>query len=96
MANFGKGNFYALKSMLGKGKMSPEMFTNQKNDFLNAMPIYTDNSKLEKGLEDIRNEIRNKEVSNVDFKGITGGILELLETVKRGNNTQKNTHRFKF
>lgn len=94
--NLGKENFYALKTMLGRGKVSADLFTNQKEDFINSMPVFMDNSNLERGLQEIKDEIRNKEVSKVEFKGIVNGILELMETQKRGNMVTRNTHRFKF
>lgn len=92
MANFGKENFYALKSMLGRGKMSADMFKNQKTEFISAMPIMVDNTNIERALVEVKTEIRNKPVSTVNVQEMANGMLKLIETTQTPNKTKRDIY----
>lgn len=93
--NLGADNFRAFKTMLGKGKVSPEMFKNQRSEFMQTIPIIIDNSNIEKGLEDVRQEIRNKPSQTISVEELVNGFLKITETNKTPTKTTRNTYKIK-
>lgn len=90
--NLGKENFYAFKNMLGKGKVSPDLFKNQRTEFMQAMPIIIDNSGIERGLEEVRNEIRNKPTQTVNVTELVSGFLKITEETKTPTRKVRNSY----
>ncbi|AHK11385.1 tape measure protein [Flavobacterium sp. phage 1/32] len=90
--NLGKDNFRAFKSMLGKGKVSPDLFKNQRSEFMQAMPIIIDNSGIERGLEEVRNEIRNKPTQTVNVTELVSGFLKITEETKTPTKKVRNSY----
>lgn len=86
----GQDNFRAFRNMLGKGKLSPHLFKNQRNEFTKFMPVMMDNSGVEKGLESVKNEIRNKPVQTIDVKKLVSGFLQITEETRTPTKTVKN------
>lgn len=90
--NLGTENFRTFKNMLGKGKVSPNMFKNQRAEFMQALPIIIDNSNIEKGLEGVRQEIRNKPYQSLNVEELVSGFLKITETNKTPTKTTRNIH----
>lgn len=86
----GEEGFRAFRDMLGKGKISPEIFKNQRNEFTKVMPIMMDNKGVEKGLEEVRKEIRNKPVQLLNFEQMASGFVKITESIQSPTKTVKN------
>lgn len=91
--NFGEENFRVFHGMLQRGKFNPNMFRDQRENLVNLMPVSTDNSKLERGLQQVRDEIRNKPVSSLDVKGLVRGVLSIVEEIQTPTGKKKYTYR---
>lgn len=89
--NLGVDNFRTFKNMLGKGKVSPNLFSKQRSDFMATMPVVVDNSNLERGLEGVRQEIKNKPYQQIDVEQLVSGFLAIKETTKTPTKTTKRT-----
>lgn len=93
--NLGVDNFRAFKSMLGKGKVSPNLFKKQRSEFMQTIPVVIDNSNIEKGLEDVRQEIRNKPSQSVSVQELVNGFLKITETNKTPTKTTRHIYKVK-
>lgn len=93
--NLGVDNFRTFKNMLGKGKVSPSMFKKQRSEFMQTIPVIIDNSNIEKGLEDVRQEIRNKPSQTVSVEELVNGFLKITETNKTPTKTTRNIYKVK-
>lgn len=87
----GADSFRAFKSMLDKGRISPSLFQNQKNEFTKSMPIVIDNRGIEKGLEDVRNEIRNKPTEGIRAEELVN-VFKLIHEKKTPNKTVRTNY----
>jgi hypothetical protein len=90
--NFGEDNFRAFHDMLNKGKFNPNIFREQKDNFIKIMPIPMDNSILVRGLQEVREEIKNKPVSGIKMEELITGFQKITETTKAGNTTKRNIY----
>lgn len=88
----GQDSFRAFKGMLGKGRHSGNIFKTQKEAFYKSVVIPQDNRGLEKGIAEVRDEIKNIPSSEFQVKELVSGFIAITESYTRGNLTKKNTH----
>lgn len=90
--NFGEDNFRTFHDMLNRGKFDPGMFGKQKDAFIAIMPKADNNLEVKRGLQEVRDEIRNKPVPNLNVKELVNGFLKITETTQSGNKTTRNSY----
>ena len=87
----GHDNFYKMKKLASTGPLSQNFFTPQKQKFAEGLPVSSSSGNdLKKGLEDIKQAIENKPVSNFNTPEVVDNILRFVETTHAKNKKKRN------
>lgn len=92
--NMGENTFYHIKSLAGKGLLTENYISSQKQQFTKeyvATPVF-DNRVITK-LDHVKAAIESIPGTKVDVAGFVNGTLEAVETIERKNHVKRN--RFK-
>ena len=90
MKNLGKNNFYALKELAGKGKISGNMFSGQREAFIQTIPVQEQG--IRKEIVEMRKSIENMPKERFDIVGYTKDMFKIIEETKTGSKTIRNVH----
>ncbi|HET8839198.1 MAG TPA: hypothetical protein VFM82_09440, partial [Flavobacteriaceae bacterium] len=93
MDNLGRKNFYAIKEAAKRGKLDSNFFGQQHKEFLQTIPVSSDNRNMESKLDRLIDAVRSKETSSTNVGEIIGGFLKITETVKTKNKTIRNHYK---
>jgi len=93
MKNLGKDNFYALKSLAGRGRINEGFFGNETKAFIQAVPMVDNGLKNE--VVEMRKAIQNMETNKFDIVNYTKDLFKIIETTQKGNSIIRNTYEVK-
>lgn len=93
MKNLGKDNFYALKSLAGRGRINEGFFGNETKAFIQAVPMVDNGLKNE--VIEMRKAIQNMETNKFDIVNYTKDLFKIIETTQKGNSIIRNTYEVK-
>ena len=92
MANLGKENFYALKSMASKGALEKDFFKEQRVGFMQAVPVNTGNSAVLSKMDELIGSVKGIPGTNWEVASVSNGIMKLIEHSMRNGKLVRNTH----
>ena len=93
MSNLGKDNFYALKSLAGKGRIEEGFFNGETKAFIQAVPMVDNGLKNE--VIEMKKAILQMPSQEFKIVNYTKDLFKIIETVKTGNSTNRNIYEVK-